>query len=82
LRGEERSLIKRAYHGQKVKTDIDIEHEIRDIMIYYLFAERFGWTPEQVDKLPYKVLLYMVELIREGNESGAMSERLLKRVMK
>lgn len=56
--------------------------EINDTLIYYLFAEKFGWTPEQVDRVPCKVLLYMLELISEANESGAMSERLMKRVMR
>ena len=59
----------------------EFDDEINDALFYHLFAERYGWTPEEVDKIPCKILLYMVEIIREANASEAMANRLLRRSM-
>ena len=33
--------------------------------MYCFFAHYFHWTPEQVDKLPYDRLVYILELEKE-----------------
>lgn len=39
--------------------------EISQEFNYWFFANRFGYTPEQVDNLPYDRMVYFVELERE-----------------
>lgn len=82
MKREEVSRVKQLYHSVNSSSEAsEIDYEINDAFFYHLFAERYGWTPEDVDKTPYKILLYMVEIIREANASEAMSNRLLRRAM-
>ena len=39
--------------------------EVSEEFTYWFFANRFGYTPEQVDNLPYDRMVYFVELERE-----------------
>lgn len=39
-----------------------------DVWVYYVCAERFGWTPDQVDDAPYALiqqLLAVAKLVEE-----------------
>jgi len=39
--------------------NVEVEH------IYWFFANRFGYTPEKVDNLPYDRMVYFMELEKE-----------------
>lgn len=39
--------------------------ELKRNMIYFIFAEKFGWLPEQVDKLGQTIILDMLKFIEE-----------------
>ena len=45
-------------------------------LMYWFFAHHFGWTPDQVDNLPYDRLTYLTELeagykkMNKGNING------------
>ena len=39
--------------------------EVAENFIYWLFANRFGYTPDQVDNLPYDRMVYMKEMEME-----------------
>lgn len=41
--------------------------------MYWFFAKHFGWTPNQVDKLPYDRMVYMTELEMEFNKQNQNS---------
>lgn len=45
--------------------------EIATEFMYWFFAHTLGFTPEQVDKLPYDRMVYMFEL-----EKKAQREKL------
>jgi len=38
---------------------------ISDEFIYWFFAKNFGYTPEQVNRLPYDRMVYFIELEQE-----------------
>jgi len=44
------------------------DHEISRELMYWTFAHCFGYTPEQVDKLPYDRMVYMLALEQEQNK--------------
>ena len=33
------------------------------MLLYYLFAREFGWTPEQVDKLDLRTVMFLKRII-------------------
>jgi len=39
--------------------------EISAEFMYWFFAHHFGFTPEQVDNLPYDRMVYMAEMEKE-----------------
>lgn len=44
--------------------------------VYYIFAKEFGWTPEQVDKLPRQLVIYFLQNIeREKRELEKIARR-------
>lgn len=36
--------------------------EVSDELMYWFFAKHFGYTPNQVDELPYDRMVYMTDL--------------------
>ena len=42
------------------------DKEISNELMYWFFARNFGFTPEQVDNLPYDRMVYMGELETEA----------------
>lgn len=76
MKESEKRSAKYAYHGYETENP-----EVAHALLYHFFAERYGWTPEQVDRTPHKTLLYLIELAREANESENISNRLMKKVM-
>lgn len=47
--------------------------EIAGEFMYWFFAYSFGYTPEQVDNLPYDRMVYFIELERERKKIEKMS---------
>ena len=47
--------------------------EISTEFIYWFFANRFNYTPEQVDNLPYDRMAYFVEFEQELKKQEKMS---------
>jgi len=47
--------------------------EVSDEMMYWFFAHCFGYTPEQVDNLPYDRLVYFTELEREAKKKEGLT---------
>ena len=41
---------------------IDTTSELWHSYIYYYTASKFGWTPEQTDEVPYKLLLTFLQI--------------------
>ncbi len=44
--------------------------EVSEEFIYWFFARAFGYTPEQVDALPYDRMVYFMELETKKGEKG------------
>lgn len=55
--------IKEAYDTGIVKTTEEWQY-----IVYYIFAEKFGWTPEQVDRLTLRELDALLMLIQLNAE--------------
>jgi len=47
--------------------------EVSDELMYWFFAHSFGFTPEQVDNLPYDRMTHMTELEVEFNKQNQKS---------
>ena len=77
MTNEEALDVRRAYHGQRVDSD-----DAYDAIIYHLFASEYGWTVQDVDNTPAKMIFMLIEAMREASESEAMSSRLMKRLLK
>ena len=52
------------------------DRELEKHMIYFIFAEKFGWTPEQVDKLGQTLVLDLLKFIEE---KAKYEEEMMKR---
>lgn len=68
---------------QALDTGIYKTPEEERFILYYLFAEKFGWTPEQVDRLTLKEKEALLVLIYESYkkqefELSMMEKRRLK----
>ncbi len=46
--------------------------EVSTEHMYWFFARAFGYTPEQVDNLPYDRMVYFMELERKKGEKGIL----------
>jgi len=52
---------------------------LNKIFIYYLFAQKFGWTPEQVNRLPMELVIMFQEIIKSAED---VSNREMERSFK
>ena len=43
---------------------------VAEEFIYWFFARSFGYTPEQVDNLPYDRMIYFMELETKKGEKS------------
>ena len=46
------------------------DEEVSNELMYWFFAHHFGFTPEQVDNLPYDRKVYMTDLEMEYKKQG------------
>jgi len=44
------------------------DEEVSTELMYWSFAHHFGFTPEQVDRLPYDRMVYFLELETESKK--------------
>jgi len=47
--------------------------EVSEEFMYWYFAHCFGYTPEQVDKLPFDRMVYFAEMEREARKHEMQS---------
>lgn len=50
---------------ESIKGNYLDDPKISEEFIYWFFANRFGYTSEQVDNLPYDRMVYFIELEQE-----------------
>jgi len=67
LSTNDKNKIARLFGSEKIK--IDVSSEEWNIFVYYFMASEFGWTPDQVDKLPYKYILSFLQIAEVQSES-------------
>jgi hypothetical protein len=55
--------------------------EINQYITYFAFADRFGWLPEEVDKLPSDLVDAFGTIFEDLNKKnqGSMSNKQVKR---
>lgn len=51
-----------------------LEPELNNIMTYYKFADTFGWTPEQIDRMDC-TLVQSLLIVADKRESMSLRER-------
>lgn len=56
----------------------DIEGE--RLLTYFLFAERWGWTPKQVDEIDHDVVMKLREMLLEVQEMERQEREKLSNV--
>ena len=49
--------------------------EVNDEIMYWFFAHSFGYTPDQVNALPYDRMIYMMELETELEKQKKQNDK-------
>jgi len=59
--------------------DANPTDEVMRLYVYYIFARKFGWTPNEVDQLPHRIVKGLIVMLRADakRKELEMSEREL-----
>lgn len=49
--------------------------ELNRMLLYYLFAREFGWTPDQVDELDLRTVMFLKRIIEVVSKEEELAMR-------